>query len=313
MDLNKSAPVFANIHCFLCVAKHSSFTEAAKELCLTQSAISYRIRKLEKDLGLKLFQRFTRKLLLTQEGERLLAIIEPSVKAIDSELHSILDQKVGGALNITVTPSFANCWFIPRLYGFWKKHPNIQINLRTRTSLVDFGTEAVDIAIYYGIGHHPGLQVTPFMKEEIFPVCSPHYADEHKLRQKPKQLKNCRFLHDAMQNIGTHDYSEWETWLEAAGIQGLNLKNSYTFDRSDLAVSSAIEGLGVAIGRHCLIQRNLSTGELVAPFDIRCSSLSDYYIICSKEKYHTPRLKVFMNWLMDQASVLNQTKQIIKD
>lgn len=302
MNIERTDTIYANILCFICAGRHLSFTKAADELFLTQSAVSHRIRKLEEHLGVKLFQRLTRKINLTEDGKQLFSVLEPMARTIDQEIDNILNREVGGILNIATPPSFMRCWLLPRLPDFRKKHPNIKINVRTRNGLTDFYTEAIDIVIYYGDGNYPGLNVTKLMDEELFPVCSPEYADTHGLWKKPSRLSECLLLHDAMAWPKCQYFSEWEVWANHAGLGDINYSNSYSFDCGDLAALAAMDGLGLALGRHCLINRRIERRELVAPFGLRCASQQAYYMVCVNEKFDAPRIKAFRNWLIEQAS-----------
>jgi len=301
MGLNKKEIIFSNIHSFLCAARHLSFTRAAEELFLTQSAVSHRLRKLEDILGLKLFQRLPRKVALTEEGEQLFSLLEPMVRQLDSEISHILNRSVEGILNIAATPSLTQNWLLPRLPDFNKQHPQIMINLKTRSDIVDFRTELIDIAIYYGDGHYPGLRVNWLMDEYLFPVCSPTYADTHKLWKAVPRISDCLLLHDSMPWPKAQYFSEWEIWANNVGLKDINFENSYWFNRSDLAALSARNGLGLSMGRYCVIEKMLINKELVDPFGLHCRSPHSYFIACSHEKYNTPRIMIFRHWLEEQA------------
>lgn len=296
-----SLPSLSSLYCFASAAKHLSFTEAADELHITQSAVSHRIRKLEGELGFKLFQRFTRRLALTEDGRRLFMVLRSALVDIDNEISNIRSQELDGTLNITAPPSFMGCWLLPRLPLFHAECPSVQITIKTRLDLVDFRTEAIDIAIYYGDGIYPGLSVTPLMQEMLTPVCTKEYADAHNLWDNPEGLRNCLLLHDGTAWPKAQYFSEWEEWATHAGVTGLNFDNSYTFDRSDLAVNAAIGGTGVAIGRKMLVQRRMDSGELVAPFGITCTSCQSYYIATTRDQQETSRVAAFREWLIRQV------------
>lgn len=301
-----SLPSLSSLYCFACASKHASFTLAAEELHITQSAVSHRIRKLEEELGFKLFQRFTRKLVLTEEGVRLSAVLKSALSDIDTEIRNIRNQELDGSLNITAPPTFLGCWLLPRLALFRKKYPGIQINIQTRLDLVDFRTEAIDVAIYYGDGIYPGLSVTPLMQEILVPVCTKEYADEHDLWNNPQGVKDCLLLHDGTAWPKAQYFSEWEEWAIEAGVPDLNFEYSYTFDRSDLAVNAACCGTGLAIGRLRLVQRKLDSGDLIIPIDITCCSKQRYYLATSKDNKHSSRIAAFKEWLMVQMDLVNR-------
>lgn len=302
-----SLPSLSSLYCFASAAKHLSFTLAADELHISQSAVSHRIRKLEGELGFKLFQRLTRRLTLTEEGRHLFSVLRSALVDIDNEINNIRSKELDGTLNITAPPSFMGCWLVPRLPLFRAERPGVQITIKTRLDLVDFRTEAIDIAIYYGDGIYPGLSVTPLMQEKLIPVCTRDYADTHDLWDTPENLRNCLLLHDGTAWPKAQFFSEWEEWAEHAEVPGLNFDNSYTFDRSDLAVNAAIGGTGVAIGRKMLVQRRIDSGELVSPFDITCTSRQSYFIVSTREQQDTSRVTAFREWLMEQVCTATQS------
>lgn len=288
---------------FSCAAKHASFTLAADELHITQSAVSHRIRKLEEQLGVKLFQRFTRRLVLTEEGVRLAAVLETSLADIENEIRNIRNQELNGSLNLTAPPSFLGCWLLPRLEQFRIKYPGIRINSQARSDLVDFRAESIDIAVYYGNGVYPGLSVTPLMEEKLIPVCTREYASYHNLWNNPQALNTCMLLHDSTAWPQALYYSEWEEWATKAQVTRLNYEHCYTFDRSDLAVQAAMNGSGVAIGRLKLVRRRLKSGELVTPFDLPCRSEQNYYVVSNKDFKHSARLAAFTDWIKSRPEL----------
>ena len=303
MDSKYLRQVLPLMPVFVSAARHLSFTKAAEELFVTQGAISQSIRKLEADLGFSLFHRFTRRIVLTEEGELLLGTLQQSLMEITDQIRSIKSQELDGSLNISSTPSFASKWLSPRLKNFSKRYPGISIHVRGRNDLVDFETENVDVAIYYGGGIHPDLDATFLMDEQLIPVCSKEYAYKYSLRGKPEFLKHCLLLHDSQPWPNAQYYSEWKFWLKNMGLMDVIFKSGYSFDLSETAVTAASHGLGVAIGRKRLAQLDIESGRLVAPIGKSIPSEQAYYIVSMHEKLSTPRIFAFRNWLLEEANL----------
>lgn len=302
MSISSDFPEMSGLRCFAVAARHLNFTSAAQELHITQSAVSHRIRRLEASLGFPLFKRFTRRLALTDEGARLFAVLDGALADIEMEIRNIQLRELAGPLNISATLTFASYWLIPRLPAFNDRFPGIRLNLSIRNGLVDFRSEHVDLAFYYGHGDYPGLHVTTLMDEELVPVCTRRYADEFNLWDNPAGLRECLILYDAVPWPGAIHSSEWDLWAEHAGIGPLCFDNAYTFDSLELAMQTALTGRGVAIGRKRMVQQLLATGRLAAPFNISCPLPLGYHAVSSPDRTHTSRLKAVLEWLKEEAA-----------
>ncbi len=300
-NVNISA-ILGDLHCFICVGKHLSFRKAAEELHITPSAVSYRIKQLEKQVGVALFHRFSRRIAFTSEGKSLYATLSPPLNEIKEGIRHICTQEMTGNLVLSCTPSFAANWLVPRLGGFAAACPGIDIHLRCRSDLVDFETENVDIAIYYGEGHHPELRVAALMPEYLTPVCSPAYADKYGLWESVAGLNDCVLLHDSSPWPNAQYFSEWSIWADWAGFPDLRTQRGCSFDRSELAADCARQGLGTAIGRIRLVGDLLKEGSLVAPFMPLCPSPHGYYLVCTHERAENPRLLYFFRWIEQEVA-----------
>ncbi|BHH82115.1 DNA-binding transcriptional regulator DsdC [Desulforhopalus sp. 52FAK] len=286
---------------FVCAAKHQSFSKAAVELCVTQGAVSQSIRKLEDLLGFSLFHRLTRRIILTDKGERLLSTVQYSLMEINGEVESIKSKELNGNLNISCPPSLASKWLSPRLKSFTDKNPGISIHFRCRNDLVDFESEHVDLAIYYGTGPYPDLNVTFLMDELFFPVCSREYADQYSLWNNPQGIHDCLLLHDSQPWPHAQYFSEWKLWAERIQLQDFTPQSGISFDQNIAAVLAATKGVGVAIGRNRLVQLDIDAGILVAPIDDRLLTNQAYYIVTMHEYSNSPRIAAFRNWLLKEA------------
>ncbi|MGF1698836.1 DNA-binding transcriptional regulator DsdC [Photobacterium makurazakiensis] len=292
-----TGPVLSGLHCFLIAADQMSFTRAAELLCLTQSAVSHRIKNLEDALGVQLFIRQPRKLILTEEGKRLKEVVAHNFGDIANEIRDLKTLELSGDLNVSVPPTFAQRWLLPRLKTFIDKYPALRLHLRTRNELVDFQTESFDCAVYFGDGKYTGLHTVKLMAESMLPVCSHDYAVEHGLYGNPTKLASCMLLHDAAPWARAGRNDEWQYWAQQSGIP--LPEAGCTFDRSDLALQAAERGIGVAIGRESFIAEQLQTGRLVTPFALPVASPLNYYLVCRKEMSSSPRVKAFIEWLED--------------
>ncbi len=285
-------PSLNGLRAFEAAARHQSFTRAAEELNVTQTAVSHQIRTLEERLGLKLFDRRGRALRLTEAAEDYL----PSVRSAFDELHDATERLVrrdgDATLTISTLTTFAAKWLVPRLGGFQDLHPEISIRITTSTASVDFDRDDVDVAIRYGRGDWPGLRVDRLIREDIFPVCSPKLLDgPHPLR-RPADLAS----HTLLQVVGFRE--DWLVWLTAAKVDGVDPSSGLRFDLIVNALQAAIDGLGVALGRTALVAGDLAMGRLVAPFDISLPIEAAYYVVAPEQTADRPKIKAFREWLI---------------
>jgi len=288
-------PPLNTLRAFEAAARHMSFTKAADELFVTQAAVSHQIKTLEDALGVKLFKRLNRALLLTEEGQTFIPSVRQALDLLMQGVNKISQVEATGALNVSTLPSFAAGWLVARLDRFRKKHPEIDVRLTAGERLVDFARDDVDLAIRYGQGRYTDLISDRFMEEEVFPVCSPTLLEDgpHPLKT-PEDLKYHTLLHDDMK-VG------WAQWLDAAGITGVNPKQGPYFDMSALVIQAAIQGQGVALGRSTLAASALESGLLVKPFDLTIPIDYAYFIVCPPEYYNRPKVRAFREWLFEEA------------
>ncbi|MND73390.1 Glycine cleavage system transcriptional activator [compost metagenome] len=306
---------FANLHTFLVAARHLSFSRAAQELCLTASAVSHRISRLESALDMKLFKRLTRQVSLTDEGERIFHILQTAMGELSAALEQSSQAEVAGAIALYVRPSIAQCWLVPRLADFVERYPLVSLDLRVGNDNVDFRTRNIDLALYYANGEFPGLTSHRLMRERLAPVCSPDYARRYRLEESAENLRHCTTLHDSLAWDHAAYDAEWTLWAEQHNLLAALPKRSLTFDRSDLSVTAAINHAGIAIGRQQLVQPHVDRGELVLPFGgFSRSGHYDYYLVHPPLGTVPKRVLVFMNWLREcarQSSPLDDTDDVL--
>ncbi|QND73062.1 transcriptional regulator GcvA [Tardiphaga robiniae] len=290
-------PSLNGLRAFEAAARHLSFTNAASELNVTQTAISHQIKRLEEELGLKLFIRQNRTLALTPQGHDYL----PGVRAAFNDLRLATDRLKrrdnDHVLTVSTLASMASKWLLPRISAFQKAHPDIDVRITTSTSMVDFKSGDVDAAIRYGRGRWPGLRADWLTADDLFPVCSPALRTGKKALLKPQDLADYTLLHSS----GGYD-DDWRLWLTAAGLPAdISKQPGLTFDMIFMTLQAAIDGLGVAIGRTTYVEGDLAKGRLVVPFDMRMPADAGFYLVSPDASSDSRKLKAFRDWLLSQV------------
>src|SRR5262249_14417261 len=260
-------PSLNGLRAFEAAARHLSFTKAAAELNVTQTAVSHQIRRLEEQLGLRLFERGQRALRLTREAQQYLPAVRAAFADLRLATERLLYADSATVLNVSCLPSLAAKWLVPRLAAFQEGHPDIEVRIATATRLVDFRREEVDLAIRYGSGRWPGLRADWLMAEDVFPVCSPALIAGDRPLRRPADIAHHTLLHVNLYR------DEWLLWLTAAGLPtSLAMRPGLTFDLGLMALQAAIDGLGVALGRTPFVAADIAAGRLAAPFDFTLPS-----------------------------------------
>ncbi|MDR1934075.1 MAG: LysR family transcriptional regulator [Candidatus Accumulibacter sp.] len=304
MPRDKILTLLPTLPYFMSVVEHGmSFTKAASDMNITQGAVSQRIKQLEDELGLSLFLRHPRRLTLTKEGQLLYDIASSRLGMLRREIGHIDQIHDYGILTVHCSPSFGGMWLTPRLESFYEQCPEISLHLRCRNDLIDMETEDIDIAVLYCTKAYTGTDSIILLDEWLLPVCSPEYARRKRLHELGRAaLKNCLFLHD---NIVWHNsqlFSEWEYWAKESGMGDIRMDNSYSFDRMELTIAAAKNGLGIALGRKNLVQADIQANALVTPFDHMVKAKQSYMAIFRKENALSPRIRLFLDWLTNQAA-----------
>lgn len=291
-------PPLTALRAFEAAGRHLSFSQGADELNLTPSAISHQIKHLEAHLGVALFRRMHKRLSLTPAGEIYLQPLTECFDRIEAATARVAEGAGSGALNVSLTPTFALRWLVPRLAGFQARHPDLEVRLSMNQALVDFRRDNVDMAIRYGNGDWPGLVAVLVLREDLVPVCSPALAAGDHPLQVPDDLRHFTLLHDLYRP------DEWRMWLTAAGAPGVDPTRGLKFNSTTLALEAAIEGLGVAIVNPALIERDRKAGRLIVPIDFQLPLASGHYIVYPEEHRHDPRIQALQNWLLDEMPSL---------
>jgi LysR family glycine cleavage system transcriptional activator len=293
-------PPLNALRAFEAAARHLNFSRAADELSVTPGAVSQQIQNLEDYVGAALFKRTPKGLLLTDAAQMALPALREAFDRL-AEAASLLTAAVDGRrLTLTAAPSFAAKWLVPRLGHFEEKHPQVDVWLSAGMEVVDFATGEVDIAIRYGGGRYPGLEVIRLMSETVIPVAAPSLLEAHPLSD-PSQLTSHILLHDGSPDAD-ESCPDWAMWLAARGIKGVDGSRGPRFNQSSLVIEAAANGRGVALAKRALAQADLESGRLVVPFQIATAVDFAYYVVHPKAKGRLPQVKAFVSWLLEEAA-----------
>jgi LysR family transcriptional regulator, glycine cleavage system transcriptional activator len=286
---------------FEAAARHLSFTKAGDELHLTQSAVSRQIKDLEEQLGAALFQRKHRSLMLTEAGQQFYAAAAQVLTTMRTATERLRAQSGRRQpLSVTTTHSFAALWLIPRLAGFTKTHPGIDVRITAETRVQDLERDGLDVAIRHGPASLAGPNAVRLFGERVFPVCSPKLLKRNRLRE-PQDLKN-HVLLQYDDPDGRHPWLHWKTWLEVAGVADLRPAGSLSFSGFEQIIPAAVAGHGVALGRSPLVKDLLASKELVAPFKTIADPARAYFAIVSGRAAGRPEVGEFVEWLKGTAA-----------
>lgn len=291
--MDRRLPSLNALLAFEAAARHRSFTRAGRELHVTQSAVSHQVRALEEELGVPLFERRPRALRLTPAGDRVLAASRDAFDRLSRGLRR-LPGRSRRPLTVSVLPSFAAAWLLPRLPRFRVEHPAIELNLHATQELADLHGGEADVAIRYGRGRHAGLRSDRLLAEEAFPVCAPALA--RRLRS-PADLRGQVLLHDEVR--GAH--GGWPEWLAAAGARGVDARRGPRFGDARLLLQAAAAGEGVALARSLLAEPELTAGRLVRPFPLGIPSRYHYALVMPAAAARRPEVRAFREFLLREA------------
>ncbi len=293
-------PSLSALKAFEAAARHLSFTRAAEELQVTQAAISHQVKALEDELGVVLFARSSRRVALTEEGRILARAVSDAFERVEIALGSLARASHPQVVNVSVSPSLAVKWLLPRLDDFRSKFPEIDVRISANDRLIDPLREGVDLCLRYGSGRYPGLTTTLLMVDDVFPVCSPKLMEgPHPLRN-PNDLKHHSLLQDEMMKSDPNR-PDWLKWFEAARTTPVEPKAHLSFSHAVMMLDAALAGQGVALGRSSLVSADLEAGRLVRPFGQSFRSKFAYWIAVPEEAPLNPRVAAFHDWLVEQA------------
>lgn len=294
--MSRRLPPLTALRAFEAAARHGSFARAADELYVTQAAISRQVRELEAWLGVPLFARLHRGVRLSAAGERYLASLTAAFDSMAEATAAVLGTGSAASLTVSVEPALAACWLVPRLARFHARHPEIELALDPSNDLVDFRSEAVDLAIRYGSGDWPELALQHLLDIVAFPVCVKGFLTGEKALRRPEDLRHYALLHD-------DDTDAWQEWLALAGVEGVDGSRGYRFGDTKLALDAAVAGQGVALGDNMLAAADLAAGRLVRPFDGPVSTCRAYYLAAPEAHRERPAVAAFWSWVAEEMAL----------
>lgn len=284
------------LRAFEAAARLSSFSKAADELHISHSTVSHHIKGLEQSLGIDLFVRQHRRVILTEAGRDLLPVLRESFENISRQLDQIKRGDKSPVLRVTVTPSFATKWLVPRLKKFREARPDIDLLVKPSLALSDYRQDRFDVGIRAGLGQWKRLRAELLMATHMSPLCSPDLIEKTSDLKIPEDV-----LQHTLLNADTGEYAgtawEWHAWLDAMGISEFGNPRQLSFEDPALALNAAIDGLGIAMGYVELASDDLANGRLVQPFAAQIEHPWSYYIVTPEDEASNPLVDAFCDWL----------------
>lgn len=274
-----------------------SFTKAAAELNVTQSAVSHGVRDLEQRLGVELLSRDGRNLSLTESGRLYLPFAADALNRLRAADRAVLDpQRKARVLTVSVSPSFAAKWLVPRLGAFAEAHPDIDLRISANPQHIDFLDGEIDVAVRHGNGDWPLLHCARLCEETLFPVCSPSLLGGRSPRV-PADLRDHTLIHH-------RSTDPWRLWLRAFDVAApARLSRGPVLSEMSLVIDAAIAGQGIGLARSALVARDLAEGRLVRPMAHEIPAQFAYWIVCPSESAETPKIARFRKWLLSEARI----------
>jgi DNA-binding transcriptional LysR family regulator len=294
--MRRHIPSITALMTFDAAARHQSFTRAADELALTESAVSRQVASLEASLGIKLFERVKKRVTLTQAGRAYSEHVKQSLERIERDTLEIMAHEgKGGIIELAVLPTFASQWLIPRLGSFKAQHPDVTVNMNARTRVFLFNDTPFDAAIHFGEPTWPGTQAHYLFTEEAVPVSTPALIKKNR-NITPHALSALPLLHSATRP------DDWRKWFSAAGIEDINAMKGPRFELHSMLISAACAGLGVALLPGFLVAEQVKSGALAIPLDRPLHSGKAYYLVCPEGRQSAKPLSFFREWLELEAA-----------
>lgn len=283
------------VQAFEAAARLGSFALAAQELSVTPSAISHQVRVLEDQLSVLLFHRIHRSVALTDAGRLYAAEVTAAFARIDEATRTVTTTGGGAILTVHSMPSFATQWLMPRLAAMKSLHPAIDLRLQASVGMVDLTQGAIDVSVRYNPGPPPaGCVMEMFPDDLIVPMCSPALADGLNPIRRPEDLSRHVLIHSEVNIMG------WRDWNRRHRKVALDLDRGPRFDRSFMAISAAVDGMGVCLDSLLLAQQELQAGKLVVPFAVPPLRVPGHGFVTLKSTAKLPKIQAFREWLLEE-------------
>jgi LysR family glycine cleavage system transcriptional activator len=297
----RKLPSLDLIRGFEAAARNLSFTKAAAEMFITQSAVSRQVKALEEQLGIELFTRRYRAIALTEAGQTLYRAVSEAMRLIADTTAALSEAPGGKFLTVSCTVGFASLWLVPNLAAFREACPAIDLRIAANNKMLDLERERIEVAIRYCLPEAaPAGAIRLFGSEQVFPVCSRALLKKSgKPLRTPQDLVHHVLLH--VEDENRRPTAAWETWLEVVNLQHLKPAGSLYFTHDEHLMQAAMDGQGVALGLGPLVQRFIKQRKLVAPFAEEYTPPRGYYLVIAKRTAARPEVKTFTAWMMDKA------------
>ena len=299
-ESRRNLPSLDLLRGFEAAARNLSFTKAAEELFVTQSAVSRQVKSVEDHLGVALFARRHRALALTEAGHDLYRVTAQALRQISDVAASIRERSAGRTLTVTATIGLASLWLIPRLADFRSQRPDIDIRISADNKMLDLEREGIEVAIRYCMPKAAPEGAIKLFGEVVLPVCSPKLITRAAPLSRPEDLRHHVLLHYEGPD-GVTPWLNWTVWLETMQLPGVKPAGSLRFSQYDQVIRAAIDGQGVALGTSPLVRQLIRQRKLVAPLEKKFESTRAYYLVVSADAAGRPEVKEFAAWLLRQA------------
>ncbi|CAM3618122.1 LysR family transcriptional regulator [Pseudomonas wadenswilerensis] len=284
-------PSMAALQCFEAAARHLSFTRAAEELHLTQSAVSKQVAQLEEMLRHHLFLRIRRRLQLTPAGALYLAEVNKILTQVDMSSRYIMSYgEQTEVLKVATQPSFGVRWLIPHLKGFGKQHPNIHLDIRNEMEPFALLQATADVVFFFGQGTWPGATCIELFGEEVLPVCAPELL-------QGRTLKDASELAELVLLQSTSRPEAWHEWFLEQGLHSANSYHGPRFDTFYMSLSAAQSGCGVALVPRYLVAQELAEGKLIVPWQHSMRSNGAHFLAFSEHAAEVPKVRALVDWI----------------
>lgn len=298
-----SFPPLNALRAFESTARHLSIKKAAEELHVTPAAVSQQIKTLESFLEIELFERKVRAIALTDAGEQLFPFMEEGFAKLEEGINQLRRQRHSNELVVSVSPTFAAKWLLPRLGRFYQQFPEYRLRVDACESLVNFRHDGVDVALRYGGGNYANLYSEILLPEVVVPVCSPALLQGKNPIRTPSDLRHHMLLQSDWQTSQPQAPC-WGMWLRAAGVEDIDSTRGHQFSSEALAMQAAIEGQGVALTSTALADLDVEAGRLVFPFGRKHNQkvAFGYFFVCPESHLRVKKVQAFKRWITAELS-----------
>lgn len=288
-------PSLNALRAFEAAARNLSFKAAAKELFVTPGAVSQQVKRLELELGITLFHRLTRSVVLSDAGQAYFPAVHHAFREITDATENLAPGRHIQTLTVSMFPSLAVRWLVPRLGRFSRQYPDIEVRIRTSGHLVDFASENVDMGVRQGRGRYPGMRVDQLATGAMLPVCSPRLLAGTVPLRTPDDLTQYPLLHD-------DNWHDWAMWLETAGATAVDADRGPIFSDTGLILQAALEDQGVALSSPLLIADDVAAERLAIPFGPALDYADAIYVVSPAATAEVPKIAQFREWLLTEAA-----------